>query len=518
MLSKEIYIAKGNTVLKKVVGEQSALRNYTFSSVYKSFKDMYTIDKKEVNYSLARQLYLNSHENYKLGGGFCKPIINSIVSFMGIPSFTSEDEQAKEVIDEFLKDKEDTYINIQKNTLREGDCYVLIENETLNNLLYKDEFKINFKLLLPERVTPITNQYGDVEKYIIRTTIDYRDEENNRVYYKIIEVWTETQYNKTYEINDVPDYLKKELIPTIGENPYGFIPIVRFTNDKEQFRNTGTSELEPVEPFIRAYHEVMLDSLRSTKLNSSPKLKIKTNDLTQFLANNFSSTEIQEKTLNIGKKDVFLCGQDDDLAYETVGATNHNTLLEFLFMCIVDVSETPEFLFGTAIASSKASAQEQMTPVMKKVERKRSQVKEPYQLMARMVFAIWNKNNVTKQIADYKTKVVWEDVDSEDDNMKVNTINTLVTALMTGVEYKLMSYESAINYLAQYIHTMGTYEEEKEKILLQIQEMEEDVINDLRDQLTQLEAEKAENNMNDDENNNGDNMDDEENNNNGDDE
>lgn len=483
-----IYVTKGNTVEKvNLSGEQSTLRNYSLTGGYtQAFRDSYVVDKTEVNYSLCRQLYLNSHENYKLGAGFAKPIVNSIVAFMGIPTFNTSDIVGEEVIKKYLLDCQSTFIKIQRNLLREGDCYVLVTNEKVNNKLYKDELLINFKVLLPERVTLIKNENGTITKAIIKTTIEYVDEDEQNIKYKVTEIWTDSMYQVKYDFTEIPNGFQKP-VEILQPNQYGFIPIIHFKNEHEEFRQSGTSELESVEPYMRAYHEVMLDSLRSTKLNSSPKLKIKVQNLQNFLNNNFTTEEIATKQLKLSKKDVLFVGEEDDLGYVEVSATNHNILLELLFMCIVDTSETPEFLFGTAVSSSKASVGEQMTPLMKKISRKRSAINDSYQLLARMVFSIYNDNNVTNLVSDFQTKIFWEDTDSIDDNMKANTINTIITGLNAGIEGKIISYESAIDYLKQYIETMSdSFEEEKTKILKQYDEMQEDFTTDLQNQIDQL--------------------------------
>ena len=57
-------------------------------------------------------------------------------------------------------------------------------------------------------------------------------------------------------------------------------------------------------------------------------------------------------------------------------ADNSGTLLEYIFNNIVQNSETPEFLLGTAIASSKASAEEQIATIVAKAKRKQKQLKK----------------------------------------------------------------------------------------------------------------------------------------------
>ena len=45
----------------------------------------YQLDSSQVDYELARQLYQNDNDDYKLGAPFVRPIINSTVGFMGVP-------------------------------------------------------------------------------------------------------------------------------------------------------------------------------------------------------------------------------------------------------------------------------------------------------------------------------------------------------------------------------------------------------------------------------------------------
>jgi hypothetical protein len=100
-------------------------------------------------------------------------------------------------------------------------------------------------------------------------------------------------------------------------NPWGFVPVVHFRNEAEEEQLFGASDLEPVEPFMKAHHDTMIFAVQGI---TAP--------------------------------------------------------LELILYCIVDVSETPEFAFGTAVQSSKASVSEQMVPLARKIRRKRGQFEE----------------------------------------------------------------------------------------------------------------------------------------------
>ncbi|HBH0915330.1 TPA: phage portal protein, partial [Clostridioides difficile] len=71
-----------------------------------------------------------------------------------------------------------------------------------------------------------------------------------------------------------------------------------------------------------------------------------------------------------------------------------------LFYCIVDVSETPEFIFGVHTPSALASVKEQMPIMVNKIRRKREQFTNSWQLLARMVL-IMSSNSSGMKYSSY---------------------------------------------------------------------------------------------------------------------
>jgi hypothetical protein len=474
--------------IRKAVGEMaSAIRNAgELMGVVVSSGADYTLQTSKVDYKLARQLYYNTHENYKLGAGFCKPIINSTVGFMGAPKFRSEDENAQLLLDRTLNRWVGKFIKLQRNWLREGDVFVqLVRVDNLadeaSKRLYKNEdVRFELRFIPPERVTVIVDPHNSDRtlKVIVRTDVEYKDEKNEKVKYKATEVWTAEQHSILYE-SDGP--LPEGIEPIDGEtNPWGFIPILWCRNENEEHELFGQSELEPVEPYIRAYHDVMMHALRTSKLTATPKLRVKVDDFDDFLRKNFSDDEIRTRTLKLSKKDVIFVDSDEEAGYIEVSGSTHEALLEFLFMCIVDVSETPEFAFGTAVASSKASVSEQMVPLAKKVLRKRSQIADDYKMLARMLMAMFENSPNGSDIggiATYDVEIEWEDIDAQDDKAVADTVKVVVEAMVMAIEGNIISHQSAIDFLSKYVDTMTTFqgadgeESEKDKILEQRKDM-----------------------------------------------
>ena len=90
----------------RAVGELSVLRSASPVTLWSasgsgSFLTPYSLDSKRVTYALARELYGNTAEGYKLGAGFAKPIINTAAGFMGVPAFAHPLDDAQQALTDF---------------------------------------------------------------------------------------------------------------------------------------------------------------------------------------------------------------------------------------------------------------------------------------------------------------------------------------------------------------------------------------------------------------------------------
>lgn len=482
-------------------GEQSELREQ--ETIITIQDDGFILDSSKLNYQLTRELYSNTHNKYKLGAHFAKPVINALTGFIGTPRIKSitDDESANYAIKQYIEENKSKIIETIRNTLREGDCYLYVYHELLDDVLYNNELKIGFDLLLPENVN-IIKINNKIVKAVIKTNISEKDEEGHNIKYTTTEIWTNEKYILKHTKIDVPAWFE-ELTDIEINNPYGFIPVIHFKNESESFRKYGNSELESIEPLIRAYHETMYNYLRASKVNSSPLLILKLRDKKMFLKNNFTEEEISSKKLKILRKDMITLDDGEEAYFLEIQAKSYKDLLEYLFMCIVDTSEIPEFIFGTAVSSSKASVSEQMPAFIKKIQKKQIEFESNFKLLARMVFAIYNLYDIYSEygkINDYKTYIEWEDVDKEDINEKAQAISTLITGLVTAIESKLISFESAIMYLSEIIPTMDEYPQEAKKILKQFNEMlgNENLTEELTAQIDELRTQLNQNNTNTD--------------------
>lgn len=451
--------------LKKAIGEISKFRQDIFSKfgslIGGSWNVPYVLNSSRVDYDLARQLYHNTHDDYKLGAGFAKPIINTLAGFMGAPRFRCKDEECQEVLDEIINRWVSRMQRVHQLCLRDGDCFVMLANLENDNPLYPDEeSRIDFIIIPPEQIAdieidPITRR---TKAYTIKARAKWKDEVGQGKEYTVLQKFTADRVVLKVE-GTTPEGLTNETRP----NPWGFIPIIHFKNEPEETELYGTSELEAVEPYLKAYHDIVLHAMQGSKMHSTPRLKLKLRDVQAFLQNNFPEAlkAVQRgEPANIDLKghELLIFTDEEDASFiEAQSAIGDaEALLKILFYCIVDVSEVPEFAFGVHTPSSHASVKEQMPLLIRRVARKREMVTENWQTLARMLLVMHSKKT-GKKFESYEVGITWDAVIERDEKEYADTINTLVNALNTALFGGFISLDAAVDLLAQYIDTMQEY-------------------------------------------------------------
>lgn len=424
----------------------------------------YTLNSTKVDYPLARRLYENVEDDYKLGAAFAKPVVNTTLGFMGIPRFTSTDLAAQEVLDTFFPANISRMQETQKYGMMLGDIYVWLTREEMNPILYPEsKVKLIYNIIPPDQVIDIETQpiTGKVIKYVMKSQHKWTEngvEKDCIILQYITEKTIETRLESGRSKPPDMDIGMKE-------NPWGFIPIVHFKNEPDVTKKFGRSDLEPIEPFMRAYHDVFLLWIQGVRLHNNPKLLMFVNDLEQWLYNNFAiSNPVNERwaetKLNFSGKEAFFFSAADNERAETLepkSSGEADNVLKRIFYCIVDASETPEFVFGVHTPSALASVQEQMPILVRKVSRKREQFTEPWQTLARMVLAMTAMSNGRSGFGTHKTTITWDQIDPRSDIRVAEVLERFVNALSKAVTSRIMSIQAAVEFLQEYIPTISQF-------------------------------------------------------------
>ncbi|MEX0975049.1 MAG: phage portal protein [Bacillota bacterium] len=440
--------------LTRAVGEISMLRNAWPSGWGFQYMSPYRLDSSRVDYALTRELYRNINDRYKLGAAFARPIVDTAAGFMGAPHFDHLDPEAAQALEKDVDRWTGKILRINRNAVRDGDQFArIVRAPSRFDPRKKEEFRL--QLIPPEWCTPVPDPVtGGWQQLVIRYPAKASDDQGRVIAeYTIMETLTPTT-RKVETDGRAPADVRTRL--QVDEaNPWGFIPVVHFKNEDEETQLFGFSDLEPVEPFMKAYHDTMLFAVQGSKYFSRPKVKFSLKDVKAFLANNFSPEEVASGKLKFADKEIFMMQDGDDANFISAdsGLVGITTLLQFLFYCIVDVSQTPEFAFGTAVSSSKASVSEQMVPLSRKIRRKRGLFEEPYGELAGMYLAMWSKVN-NRVLGTYQVDVGWDELSPKNDKEVADTIFALSQGLSLAVESNVMSVDAASDFMREFVPSM----------------------------------------------------------------
>ena len=469
-----------------------------------TFSSPYRLDITEVDFELARKLYYNRDERYKLGAGFARPTINVPVGFMGIPILVADTKGGDEQVwlDRFVKDSSSQMSKAHLMALRDGEVLVRLQPKNRSDAyasLWSPEDKDLEIILVPTEAFEIISKDEDIDaiESVKIKHVFLQEPEGGGTMREVTlyETITASQIILKYENDERPE--------RILTNPMGFVPAVHIPNEGESGQLHASSDLEPVEPYLKFYNDVMLHAGSSSQLHSTAKLVLRMRDISRFLENNFTDAEIADGRLRFKNKDIlFFESGDPDLI--TTGSSIYaesaeiiqakaplgdtTTLLEFIFLNIVDVTEIPEWAFGGAIASSKASVSEQSGPIVHKTKRKRTMVEDKWALVGRMML---------KVVLNKKERVTtdWNELGMRDLKTEGEAFRNFAEALLALNDGQMVSKNTSVEILRKLMKDILPYDLDESSIERDRIESE---VEEKMAQLEKLMSDETEQDVNDD--------------------
>jgi len=427
-----------------------------FGSLFKSFwgNDI-TADYSRSDYTLFRAIYHAAiikqdrktvGDDFILGAGFAKPIINATTAFTIGQGFTVEINgadkgtplaAAENDIKQWIAEHSADFYNLAKFGFREGDAFAV---------LHDDE---SVEFLDPNSVTVIYDPTtGGVIGYDVAETVetDAQTKEKTeyvRKYRRNSYVVTrsvngnaaETLVHRVFTVNGIVDV---NLLEPGEENADGMfdqedllnvpLPVVHFANELEPKAIYGMSDLQNALAYFKGYSKVLQEATKSNIYNSTPIPVISGDKNDGLLESDKSKANIKWGRDMV----LYLKGENASAKFLEVPQTMDDTgkLLEYYFYLIVQASETPEFIFGTAIASSQASATTQMPIMVKKALRKQAQLKTVLRKMIEayiyMKYVTGDQNFYALYTSGADFQIGFPPIVDEDKQLTLDTIKTLL--------------------------------------------------------------------------------------------
>lgn len=366
-----------------------------------------------VNYNLARSLYRNDDPDYNLGAGFIRPVVDLIAEYMGLPYVTTDDGTRDTFLNEAIHDHWAPQLGeVVIAALRDSKTVVRIRQPQAENPLFTEDDRMHGRIeCVPPEMADLTFDPTDpdlVMRGIFTHYIDFDERTEDEVAkgmaprvkeHEIHEIVTPEKY----EFYDKT--LDRVLTDWGVRNTAGFVPAWPIYNSWDATIGSGVSEIEPILPFVKAFHDVLSQAITAHKYHSTPKAKFKLKDVYTFLSNNYADVldpttgKIKTgATINWTGKEIFLMNSEEDIDFieATSVLGDSKTLMDFLIDCIAIASETPKW----ALLKSEATGTDaSIVPFEKKIARKRINFDPLFVMLCKMVLVMRGQSPVTVRCA-----------------------------------------------------------------------------------------------------------------------
>jgi hypothetical protein len=428
------------------------------------------MEKTSVDYDLARSLYRNDNPEYNLGAGFIKPMIDLEVEYIGLPSVTSDDAETDDFLTECIANHWGAKLQEAfRDAFRDSKVFVRYRQPRLDNPLFTEEDRRFGKLdvLLPEEVELIFDPSDSdlVERAVVQHFIEIDERSDDEI------VRGTAPRSVTHEVLEIIDNQSFRFFDkTAGEelttwrtaNKWGYVPIWPLYNEYMAELGGGISDIEPVLPFIDAFHEVLRDTLAAHKYHSIPKVKFNVKSVEQFIANNWpdvidpNTGKIKDGAkINWQGREIMFFQPDEDAGFIEAKSVlgDSRELLGFLIDCIAVSSETPRWAYLSevrAVPDQDASLQ----PFEKKIGRKRIMLQEPLVMLCKMAL---KANGKTPR----SVEITWPTIRLADLALKGQAIQQIVLALDVATTHEWIADDTVIKILGSLFPEVSSPEIEK---------------------------------------------------------
>lgn len=439
-------------IVKEMIGRTDTDMWTKVTAIWNVYKKP-TMDTSKVNYPLAKSFYYASEVTdrktgkkwgikFVLGAVFAKPIVNSITNFvLSSPvQIDIKDKHTKDIVNKWLKDNHGLNLQAVRNSFREGDSYVKINSTAEGHLV------------APECVDKIVNP-KNIDN-ILGYDVTYIYQENNTTRTFLIEYRKDAK--TTYELTSGKKVKKATETYKNGK----LLEIVQISNEPEPNALYGNTEYQSCVTLMANYHAVLESAIQNHIYNSTPVPVIEgIENMQEFLEKNGEKDEDGNYQVKWDGKKMFILGKGATAKMMQISDTSKGTetLLNILFWCICQSSETPEFVFGTAVQSSKASVSEQMPIMIAKAKRKQAIVKTYFKKIIELLISqLYVLDKKIKM--DLEFDVIMPSIIDEDKKLNLEIIKVLL-------EQKIITKETAatIAGVGEWVDNIGEEVEKAKK-------------------------------------------------------
>lgn len=407
-------LERARQVISELIGQAKRLQNYAIWRFNRSALTP-TRDWAQADYAFWDKARWARAQGLELSGLFLKPLSSKIASWvLGVaPQWKLENSAAQDKLTEWWTEHHHEVLQAYEEATALGDCYLVINAD------------LSLTMVSPDVVEPIVAE----------------DDFSRIVGWRIVQNHPHpTDINRTMQVVD--EYTDRERIRTVTadgketvtryRNLLGICPMIHISNEPRSNEIFGRPEGYALLGALHRYGEVFDAALDGNIRQGRPTPVAKMEDSAAL--DKFFETYGRSKTVEHadGTSETFTEIDFDsdnflallgDFEWKGPGSFSKDTevLLGLIFYLILQHSEIPEFVWGNAIASSKASAESQMPPFIRWIEKRRGQAAGWLTDVARVVlayYALWEPGMTADAPA-----LQWESLTDDDGRLTLDTVS-----------------------------------------------------------------------------------------------
>lgn len=405
--------------LRTPVGEMIGRTASSLSPQSGSFWDqlpILTTDATQVDYGFWGRLRRNKAKGYELGGLFARPIGIILTAWifgeagpkvsLNNPTSEAQKQDVESACADFLRAQRQAVSDWVFDSLTLGDGYAAVNvDASLTNIP-------------PNQVKPVVNELNirDVRAYrVISRTEKASITDEYRVDGRTLTMQQGDQ-------KDTQEF----------RNLTGRLPVVHLANERETNELFGHPVYEGLLTLFALYHDLFTKSADGVKVMGHPIPVVENlEDPEETIEANKTGTRqytdadgvVQEKpVIDFSVLDVFYLGKGGRFTFAQPGSfvSDAEKLLQYLFLLMLQHILVPEWVWGGAIASSKASVDGQMPAFVHAIGWRRSQI-EP--LLLELV-RVWLATQALYEpslrgAADLELQIKWPALTAENEELKL---------------------------------------------------------------------------------------------------
>lgn len=356
---------------------------------------------------------------FELSGLILKPLASKVASWvLGQPPEWKFKDSATELhMENWWRKNHADVLRAYEESLNLGDCFAVINAD------------LSVTVVPPHVVKPIVNANNYSQIIGWKIAEKYPNPADPSDYMIITDEYTVEQRVQTIARGG------KIIERRVYKNIIGKLPVVHLKNQHGADEMFGRPEAEALTTGLQRYNEVFEAALKGNIRQGRPTPVIQKMGTAQTLDlfwERFGRTETitlpdgTTETISVIPFDpdqLMTLAGDAEFSYESPGSFSADTekLLAIIFYLIVQHSEIPEFVWGTAIGASKASAESQMEPFLKWLEKKRSRAHVWLNQIAEVVLAYLSVIEPDVNV-EHLPVIQWKRMSSGDGRLTLDTI------------------------------------------------------------------------------------------------